>query len=179
MKPHGRMVGVTFALLSAGPFLPSDSCQLAAQSGSVRVRVSIADDSLRGIPVLVTLLAGGGVISQSEVLHGKTANLKGPVGLVDLRTEGAGMLTEVKQGVHAVNPTQQAPGTFEFVMHAGVGARIVEYAEGGLAREEVAHRLRELEAHVAVLRGVVDSVREELASTRGELAVIRGGQSPP
>ena len=178
MYSVGRIVGMTCALLSAAPLLPADSCRLAAQSGSLLVRVRIADDSLRGTPVLVTLLSDGSVISQSEVLHGKSASLQGPVGLVDLRAEGAGMLTEVKQSVHAVNPMQQAAGTFEFVMRAGEGARTVGYAEGGLAREEVAHRLRGLEESIAELRGVVDSLQQELARTREELSTIRAERSP-
>jgi hypothetical protein len=148
---------------------------LAAQNGAVRVRVSVADDSLRATPVLATLVSEGRVISQTEVMHGSTVGLRGPIGLVDLRAEAPGLVTEVRRGVHAVNPALQAPGMVEFVMRAGQGVRVVEYAEGGLAREEVARRLRELEAAVAALLGAVDSLRAELAEAREEIARIETG----
>jgi hypothetical protein len=43
--------------------------------------------------------------------------------------------------------------TLNFVVRPGQGAHVVEYAAGGLAREEVAERIAALEAEVATLKG--------------------------
>lgn len=47
------------------------------------------------------------------------------------------------------------------------------YAEGGLAREEVARRLRELETAVTKLRATVDSLQKKLAQAKEEIARIK------
>ena len=43
--------------------------------------------------------------------------------------------------------------TLQFVLRPGEGAHVIEFAEGGLAREEVAARIAALEAEVARLKG--------------------------
>jgi len=45
-------------------------------------------------------------------------------------------------------------GSLMFVMRSGKGAHMVEYATGGLSREEVAARLAKLESAVAQLQKV-------------------------
>lgn len=72
-----------------------------------------------------------------------------PPGLYDVRAEGQGAVTEVKRGVHVFAGQDL---NVNFVMHAGTGLRTVEYATGGLSREEVAARLAKLEAAVAKYR---------------------------
>lgn len=70
-------------------------------------------------------------------------------GTYDVRIEGDGMVTEEKHGVHIFAGKD---GSLSFVMRSGKGVHIVEYATGGLSREEVAARLAKLESAVAQLQ---------------------------
>jgi hypothetical protein len=72
------------------------------------------------------------------------------VGTYDVRVEGDGIVTEVKRGVTLAGPKNM---TLNFVVRPGQGVHVVEYATGGLAREEVAQKIAALEAAVAELKG--------------------------
>ena len=104
---------------------------------------------LRGV-VMISVLTDGAVVKQHEVeVSGLPPNFTLPVGVYDVRVEGDGMVTVVKRGVHVMAKDSTrviAP------MRPGQGVRIVEYATGGLAREEVAARLAKLEAAVAQMQ---------------------------
>ena len=73
-----------------------------------------------------------------------------PLGQYDVRVEGEGFVTETKRGVQLASRQNL---TLQFVLRPGEGAHVVEFAEGGLAREEVAARIVALEAELAKLRG--------------------------
>jgi hypothetical protein len=73
-----------------------------------------------------------------------------PPGLYDIRLEGDGMRTLVKRGIH-VKAGEETP-VIGGPMVAGTGVKIVEYATGGLSREEMAARLAKLEAALAELQ---------------------------
>lgn len=70
-------------------------------------------------------------------------------GSYDVRVEGVGAITVVKNGV-AVNPLETRELTFD--LKPGQGVRIIEYATGGLAREEIAVRIKQLEAAIQELK---------------------------
>jgi hypothetical protein len=122
------------------------------EAGSMwcRFPVSEANKALQGRPVMVSAIRDGQVVAQQETPFNQDRGIS-PLqpGLYDIRAEGDGMVTEVKRGVH-VFPSRQLELYFE--MHTGKGVHIVEYATGGLSREEVAARLTKLEAAVAQLQ---------------------------
>jgi hypothetical protein len=104
---------------------------------------------------MVSAIGGGKVVTQYEVLLVESPAPAGttldslPPGQYDVRIEGDGLVTEVKRGVQ-VFPRRD--GSLNAVVRPGQGAHIVEYATGGLAREEVAARLAKLEAALADLQ---------------------------
>ena len=96
------------------------------------------------------------VIKDGELLKHRESQLNAnvyyslPAGIYDIRVEGDGMQTLVKRGilVKAGEKTEIIGGP----MRVGTGVKIVEYATGGLSREEIAARLAKLEATVAELQ---------------------------
>ncbi len=133
------------ALLTARAATPEEAGEMYC-----RFSVSEANKVLQGRPVMVSAIRDGQVVAQQETQFNGDRQLA-PLqpGLYDVRAEGDGMVTEVKRGVH-VFPSRQLELYFE--MHPGKGAHIVEYATGGLSREEVAARLAKLEAAVTQLQ---------------------------
>ena len=118
--------------------------------GSAYILFPTPDPALQGHPIMLTAIRAGEVVQQQETVLPNGKRLSDlPPGVYDLRAEGQGAVTEVKRGVH-VFAGQEV--TANFVMRAGTGARTVEYAAGGLSREEVAARLSKLEAAVAALQ---------------------------
>ena len=111
--------------------------------------VAETDKTLQGRPAMISLIRDGQMVEQQEtpLPNGRTI-FSLPTGVYDVRVEAEGMVTEVKRGVHLF------PDTLDlfFVVHAGKGVHIVEYATGALSREEVAARLAKLEAEVAQLQ---------------------------
>jgi hypothetical protein len=99
---------------------------------------------------MISVLGEGAVVKQQEVeVSGLPPNFTLPVGVYDVRVEGDGIVTVVKRGVHV---TAKDSTKVIAPMRPGKGLRIVEYATGGLAREEVAARLAKLEAAVAQMQ---------------------------
>jgi hypothetical protein len=126
-----------------------------AQRGplNLSVRVSVDDASYQTIrqrPVMVTAIKDGAVVKQMETNLNSTARFSLPAGLYDVRLEGDGMETLVKRGIH-VQAEEETP-VIGGPMRAGTGVRTVEYAIGGLSREEIAARLAKLEAAMAELQ---------------------------
>ena len=79
-----------------------------------------------------------------------TARFSLPAGPFDVRLEGDGTETVVKRGIHV--QAEEETTVIGGPMRAGTGVRIVEYAIGGLSREEIAARLANLEAAMAELQ---------------------------
>lgn len=125
----------------------------AVAQKNLNIRVGLAQasyEALRETPVMVSVIKDGTVFRQQESPINSTVSFTVPVGLYDVRLEGAGMETLVKRGIHVIaGETAQVVGG---PMQAGAGVRIVEYATGGLAREEVAARLAKLDGEVAHLK---------------------------
>ncbi len=127
----------------------------AAQTRDLWVIVKVADNALVDTPVMVSAIRDGEVVAQDEELLVKAPNAVSvkagelPPGRYDIRIEGAGFVTEVKRGVHLFADRN---AQLTAVVRPGEGVHIVEYATGGLAREEVAARLEKLEAAVARLQ---------------------------
>ena len=128
----------------------------AGQTSSSNIQVAPQPDptdasakGLKGV-VMISIVSDGGVIKQQEVeVSGLPPNFTVPAGVYDVRAEGDGMMTVVKRGVHA---TPAGSTKVLAPMRPGKGVRTIEYATGGLAREEVAARLAKLEAAVAQLQ---------------------------
>ncbi|HLG13459.1 MAG TPA: hypothetical protein VJH03_02895 [Blastocatellia bacterium] len=96
---------------------------------------------------MISVLRDGAVVKQQEVeVSGLPPNFTLPVGVYDVRVEGDAIVTVVKRGVHV---TAKDSTKVIAPMRPGQGVRTIEYATGGLAREEVAARLAKLEAAVA------------------------------
>jgi hypothetical protein len=123
--------------------------------GRLNVAVRVADKTLKGRPVMVSATGDGKIVTQYEVVlveppadaHTILDSL--PAGQYDVRVEGDGIVTEVKRGVQVFSGRD---GSLIAVVRAGEGAHVVEYATGGLAREEIAARIAKLEAALADLQ---------------------------
>lgn len=99
---------------------------------------------------MVSVIKDGAVAKQKEVHVNSSASFTLPAGLYDVRLEGDGMQTLVKRGIH-VNEGDRT-NIIGGPMRVGAGVKTIEYAPGGLSREEVAARLAKLEAAVADLQ---------------------------
>jgi hypothetical protein len=153
MKAKPRVFTI-FALLSglAAAALLTARAATPEQPGEMYCRFSVSEANrvLQGRPVMVSAIRDGQVVEQQETQFNGDRSLSTlQPGLYDARAEGDGMVTEVKRGVH-VFPGRRIDLFFE--MRPGKGAHVVEYATGGLSREEVAARLAKLEAAVTQLQ---------------------------
>jgi hypothetical protein len=134
--------------------LASAASVLYAQPGRLNIAAQTSDAALKDHPAMISAIRNGSIVRQYEVVlqpgsqaHKILDDLA--EGTYDVRIEGDGMVTEEKRGVHVFAGKD---GSLMFVMHSGKGAHIVEYATGGLSREEVAARLTKLESAVAQLQ---------------------------
>jgi hypothetical protein len=139
--------------LAAGTLGTLAPTQLPAQTGDISAHFTASAPSLEGHPAMITVLRDGSVVAQGETtLRGEHALNRLEAGTDDIRVESDGAVTEVKRGVHVIaGQTLQ----LQFALHPGKGVHIVEYATGGLSREEVAARLNRLDAAVDSLRTAV------------------------
>ena len=95
------LAGLVGASLCAGPGYAFGQ----DRPGRLNVTVRIADNSLKGRPVMVSAIGDGKVVTQYEVVlveppgdaHTILDSL--PAGQYDVRVEGDGLVTEVKRGV--------------------------------------------------------------------------------
>src|SRR5258708_8730113 len=124
---------------------------LYAQPGRLNIAAETSDPALKDHPAMISAIGHGSIVRQYEVVLQPGAQAHKILddlaeGTYDVRIEGDGMVTEEKHGVHVFAGKD---GSLMFVMRSGKGAHIVEYASGGLPREEVAARLAKLESVVA------------------------------
>jgi hypothetical protein len=119
------------------------------QTGTINNHFT-ADESIKGRPVMVSAIRDGEVVEQQEMQLPRDGRIGNNLteGVYDIRVEGDGVVTEVKKGVHVFAGREL---NLSHAMHAGKGAHIIEYATGGLSREEVAARLAKLDEQVAEL----------------------------
>jgi hypothetical protein len=128
----------------------------AQDKATIYAAVLVSDNALAGRPVMVSFIHDGTIVYQSETITTESPNevsvgaQDSPAGVYDVRVEGDGIVTEMKRGVTLAGSKNM---TLNFVVRPGQGAHVVEYAAGGLAREEVAERIAALEAEVATLKG--------------------------
>ena len=126
---------------------------LYAQPGRLNIAAKASDPALKDHPAMASAIRNGSIVRQYEVvLQPGIARLTLDdlaEGTYDVRIEGDGMVTEEKHGVQVFAGRD---GSLIFVMRPGKGVHIVEYATGGLSREEVAARLAKLESAVAQLQ---------------------------
>lgn len=143
--------GIILAFAATAPILKPVFAQ-APTTGNLSLRTSVTEDSyqaLRQVPVMVSVIRDGQVVKQMEMQLNSNTGFTLPAGLYDVRVEGDGMQTLVKRGIHVMagDRTDMIAGP----VRAGQGVKIVEYAAGGLSREEMAARLQKLEAAMAEL----------------------------
>ena len=134
-------------------FLVALACTcLCAQHGRFAITMK-SGPNLKDHPVMMAAIGNGAIVSQKEIFlkDGDTWATVDNIspGTYDVRIEGEGVVTEVKRGVQMF-PGKQSD--LAFLLRPGAGVHIVEYAIGGLAREEVAARLQRLDAAVADLQ---------------------------
>jgi hypothetical protein len=146
--------GLLLALAATAAVRAPDTVFANQASGNLQVapQPDSTDASSKGLNgvVMISVLKDGAVVKQGEVaVSGLPPNFTLPAGVYDVRVEGEGIATMIKRGVH-VTPNDSTKVIAP--MRRGQGARVVEYATGGLAREEVAARLAKLEAAVAQLQ---------------------------
>ncbi|HKY61014.1 MAG TPA: hypothetical protein VJP59_08380 [Gemmatimonadota bacterium] len=142
-------LGVLVSGLAAVPAHGQDKATIYAS-------VLVSDNALAGRPVMVSFIRDGAIFFQEETITTESPNVvsvgsqDSPAGVYDVRVEGDGIVTEMKRGVTLAGPKNM---TLNFVVRPGQGVHVVEYATGGLAREEVAQKIAALEAAVAELKG--------------------------
>ncbi len=133
----------------------------AAAQDNLQTQLTLAQASyqaLREIPVMVSVIGDGDIVRQSESALNSSVRFSVPPGVYDVRVEGDGMETLVKRGIRVLEG--QVAQVTSGPMRTGTGVRIVEYATGGLSREEVAARLAKLESEVAELNQLKSQVEE-------------------
>lgn len=130
-----------------------------AQQGAFQVGILSPETAQERIPALISVLRGGEIIGQNEVVLGASSltgwiTAKLGLGVYDVRVEAEGLRTEVKRGVRVLDGQST---NVTFVVRRGTGVHIVEYATGGLSREEVAARLTAAESSISRLQRLADS----------------------
>lgn len=121
------------------------------QHPAIAIMLRVNEQALSGRPAMVSAIRDGRIVEQQEMPLTTSRQFDAESiqpGVYDVRVEGEGLITEVKRGIH-VFADQKTELTFD--VRPGKGVHIVEYATGGLSREEVAARLAKLEAQVAEL----------------------------
>ena len=156
---HATIRPLPFALLALAAAAPAH-----AQDSGINVRVGVAQASYNALheaPVMVSVMRDGAIAQQQETGINSNATFHVPPGPYDVRLEADGAVAVTKRGVPvtAGNTTRLIGGP----MRAGKGVKSVEYATGGLAREEVAARLARLDAAVDKLGKQVDSLKAAAA----------------
>ena len=134
-----------------------------AQQGAFQVGILSPETAQERIPALISVLRGGEIIGQNEVVLGASSltgwiTAKLGLGVYDVRVEAEGLRTEVKRGVRVLDGQST---NVTFVVRRGTGVHIVEYATGGLSREEVAARLSAAETSIGRLQRLADSTRPQ------------------
>jgi hypothetical protein len=145
---------------------------VAAQqpTGRLVVSVLVSDNVIAKRPVMVSAIRDGAIVDQTEILTDRAPNQNAaildhiPAGSYDVRVEGDGVVTEVKKGVQVFAGRD---ASLQTVVRPGAGVHVVEYATGGLSREEVAARLGRLEAATATLRRDVEQLAAAAARPAG------------
>jgi hypothetical protein len=157
MKKRISLVVTAFAfallLICATPSPNSGVALAQKDTASLDVRTSLTESSyqaLKELPVMVSVIKEGAIVKQREVQFNSNATFPVPAGLYDVRLEGDGMQTLVKRGIH-VNEGERT-NIIGGPMRVGAGVKTIEYATGGLSREEIAARLAKIEAAVAELQ---------------------------
>jgi hypothetical protein len=140
-------LGFVVSIFAAAPGQAQDKATMYAT-------VLVSDNAIAGRPVMVSFIGDGAIVYQGETTTTENPNTVSvgedlTSGVYDVRVEGDGIVTEMKRGVTLAGSNM----TLNFVVRPGQGAHVVEYAAGGLPREEVAERLAALEAEVAALKG--------------------------
>jgi hypothetical protein len=137
-------------------------------TGQLKVYPHPSVEAIRGKVVMVSLIANGAVVWQKETTLGNypsEGNAEGvyngfvPVGQYDVRVEGEGLQTLVKRGVSL---TKGGEAQLLMDMRPGQGVHIVEYATGGLSREEMAARLMAAEKAIADLTKLVAALQAKV-----------------
>lgn len=146
-------LGALFLLVVLTAAWSTPTSAYVQRETGIEVRTAVAAASyqeLKEIPVMVSIIKDGEVFKQKEARINSTASFSVPAGVYDVRVEGDGMQTLTKRGIHVIEneKTEVIGGP----MRTGTGAKIVEYAAGGLSREEIAARLAKLEAALAELQ---------------------------
>jgi hypothetical protein len=156
--PASNRVGASSVLLALGLLVSNlvPAPAYAQDKATIYASVEVSDNALAGRPVMVSFIRDGAIFFQEETTTTESPNVvsvgsqDSPAGVYDVRVEGDGIVTEMKRGVTLAGSKNM---TLNFVVRPGQGAHVVEYAAGGLAREEVAERIAALEAEVATLKG--------------------------
>ncbi len=150
---HARPMTVGFALIVLA--LVGQPVFAQQATGRLIVSVLVTDNVIAKRPVMVSAIRDGAVVDQKEILTDRAPNQNAAIldraaaGTYDVRVEGDGVVTEVKKGVQVFAGRD---ASLQAVVRPGTGVHVVEYATGGLSREEIAARLGRLEAATATLQ---------------------------
>lgn len=150
--------GLSITLLSL--FL-LDAPLRAEEAGSVHVVYRPFDANVAKGTFAVSFVKDGKIVFQDEktpycpkddcqtITRNQYIPYKIAPGSYDVRVEGQGVVTVVKQGVAVISGKTRE---ISFDLRPGQGVKITEYATGGLSREEIAARIKKLEEAVESLK---------------------------
>ena len=154
MKHYADKLAVV-GLLGFAACLISPRVIFAQDKGSVVAFLEGTQDEPRKV-CMVSLIRDGEVVEQSEhwTGRGESAMFNVAPGMVEIRVEGDGIVTEVKRGIR-IFPKGRTD--LIFVPRRGTGVHVVEYATGALSSEEIAQRLKNLERAIVELQSALQN----------------------
>jgi hypothetical protein len=158
-----RLVALAFVALALASS-PSPAAD-KKPAGHISVATTTDEDALKHRPVMVSILADGNVVQQEEIhLTSGAAFHKLPVGTYDVRVEGDGLVTLVKRGIQVRD--DQSTNVIGGPMTPGRGVKTIEYATGGLSREELASQLKDLAARLDRIEAALNKLQPALATDK-------------
>lgn len=163
MKTYqGWHAGTLVFTVTVGIFCGAQAKLLAEDLGNVNVIFRPLDAALAKGTYTVSFIKDGKIAFQDEkapncpngdcqsiTRNPFIAECSLPAGSYDVRVEGEGAITIAKNSVAVIAGQTRA---LVFDLHPGQGVKVIEYATGGLSREEVAARIKKLEATVEELK---------------------------
>lgn len=101
------------------------------------------DEKIAKVPVMVSILLDGKVAAQSEINMDSLQIFNDlPVGIYEVRAEGAGLGSIVKRGVAV---TAKGDTEVRFLMKAGKGATVIEYSTWKGGRDDLLDLMKRVE----------------------------------
>ncbi len=124
-------------------------------AGQIRVTHASPEAAIARRAIMISFLQAGRVLYESQQRLGECCGLSSgelPPGTYDVRIEGEGIVTEVRRGLLVISKRQT---DVIIDLKAGKGLHTVDYATGGLSREELHARLNAIDSNLADIKKAI------------------------